>query len=172
MPQMKRAKLPCTMFQLPKPLLPVTLPWNCWKMVVIQVLFSVCTLSALSLWWWLLFCIADARDSRAFAPIHCASQSGNVQVLLALLDGGSDANVKGYAGATPLHISVSTMFILTWDWEWMEMEATVHAWPWEMSCWLSVSGYQWSWPSGTCTAAERSRCDSGGWQWFDSCGCC
>ncbi len=44
-----------------------------------------------------------------FTPIHCASQSGNVDVLVALLDGGSDPNSRGYAGTTPLHVSVSSI---------------------------------------------------------------
>ena len=52
------------------------------------------------------FC-TDLADRRCFMPIHCAAQSGNPSVVLALLDGGTDANVRGFAGATPLHISVS-----------------------------------------------------------------
>ena len=47
------------------------------------------------------------QDCRCFTPIHCASQSGNSDVVVALLDGGSDVNARGFAGATPLHVSVS-----------------------------------------------------------------
>ncbi len=58
----------------------------------------------------LRFCVCcdpDVKDRRAFTPIHCASQTGNVDVVEALLEGGSDANIRGYAGTTPLHVSVS-----------------------------------------------------------------
>ena len=50
---------------------------------------------------------SGVKDRRSFTPLHCASQSGNVEVVVALLEGGADANARGFAGATPLHISVS-----------------------------------------------------------------
>ncbi|XP_022096379.1 uncharacterized protein LOC110982351 [Acanthaster planci] len=49
--------------------------------------------------------ILEMRDRRSLAPIHSASQSGQVEVLVALLDSGADVNARGFAGATPLHIS-------------------------------------------------------------------
>ena len=53
----------------------------------------------------------QVRDSRSQAPIHAASQSGSVDVVVALLDRGVDVNTRGYAGATPLHVSVSNTFL-------------------------------------------------------------
>ncbi|XP_072182009.1 uncharacterized protein [Diadema setosum] len=50
---------------------------------------------------------ADARDDRSAAPIHAASQSGSVDVVVALLGQGVDVNERGHAGATPLHVSAS-----------------------------------------------------------------
>jgi len=49
----------------------------------------------------------EKRDRRCFTPIHCAAQSGNIDVIVALLSSGSEANSRGFAGTTPLHISVS-----------------------------------------------------------------
>ena len=51
--------------------------------------------------------LLEVRDNRSLAPIHSASQSGQVEVVLALLDGGADVNSRGFAGSTPLHVSVS-----------------------------------------------------------------
>ncbi|XP_013411766.1 ankyrin repeat domain-containing protein 12, partial [Lingula anatina] len=51
---------------------------------------------------------SGAKDRRCNTPIHCASRSGNVDVMLALIDGGMDVNVRGFAGATPLHVSAQT----------------------------------------------------------------
>ena len=50
---------------------------------------------------------ADCCDRRLSSSIHCAALSGNSKVLKVLLSHGGDANAKAYAGATPLHISVS-----------------------------------------------------------------
>ncbi|XP_074660471.1 uncharacterized protein LOC141912936 [Tubulanus polymorphus] len=47
----------------------------------------------------------EARDKRCFTPIHCASETGNIDIVQVLIDGGSDVNARGFAGATPLHIS-------------------------------------------------------------------
>lgn len=47
----------------------------------------------------------ESKDKRLFAPIHCASQTGNVECLEVLLDGGTEVNCRGFAGATPLHIT-------------------------------------------------------------------
>ncbi|XP_041365735.1 uncharacterized protein LOC121380819 [Gigantopelta aegis] len=47
----------------------------------------------------------DVRDKRHFMPIHCASKSGNTNVVEALVEGGSEVNSRGYAGLTPLHIT-------------------------------------------------------------------
>ena len=49
----------------------------------------------------------EMRDRRSLAPIHSASQSGQVEILIALLENGVDVNARGYAGSTPLHVSVS-----------------------------------------------------------------
>ena len=58
------------------------------------------------------FVFTEKRDRRCFTPIHCAAQSGNVDVVVALLSGGSEANSRGFAGTTPLHISVSIMLLI------------------------------------------------------------
>ncbi|XP_022336709.2 uncharacterized protein LOC111132656 isoform X3 [Crassostrea virginica] len=47
----------------------------------------------------------ESKDKRLFAPIHCASQTGNVECLEVLLEGGTEVNCRGFAGATPLHIT-------------------------------------------------------------------
>ncbi|XP_064634506.1 uncharacterized protein LOC135492185 [Lineus longissimus] len=47
----------------------------------------------------------NARDRRCYTPIHCASQSGNIEVVKTLIDGGSDVNSRAYAGYTPLHVT-------------------------------------------------------------------
>ncbi|XP_061177816.1 uncharacterized protein LOC133186594 isoform X2 [Saccostrea echinata] len=47
----------------------------------------------------------ESKDKRLFAPIHCASQTGNVECIEALLEGGTEVNCRGFAGATPLHIT-------------------------------------------------------------------
>lgn len=54
--------------------------------------------------------VTDQLDKRQYAAIHWASHFGNVNVALALLDGGSEVNCRGFAGLTPLHISVSGCF--------------------------------------------------------------
>ena len=51
--------------------------------------------------------ISDSRDTRSFAPIHSASQSGQANIVVALIGRGADVNCRGFAGATPLHVSVS-----------------------------------------------------------------
>ncbi len=50
--------------------------------------------------------LLEVKDNRSLAPIHSASQSGQVEVVLALLDSGADVNDRGFAGSTPLHVSV------------------------------------------------------------------
>ncbi|KAL4224924.1 hypothetical protein ACF0H5_015620 [Mactra antiquata] len=47
----------------------------------------------------------EQKDKRCFAPLHCASLTGNADCLSALLDGGSEVNSRGFAGATALHIT-------------------------------------------------------------------
>ncbi|KAL5007408.1 hypothetical protein ScPMuIL_016214 [Solemya velum] len=47
----------------------------------------------------------ESRDRRSFTPIHCASQTGNVDCLKTLIESGSDLNARGFAGSTPLHIT-------------------------------------------------------------------
>ncbi|CAG2255860.1 Mitogen-activated protein kinase kinase kinase 19 [Mytilus edulis] len=47
----------------------------------------------------------ELQDKRLFAPIHCASQTGNVDTIETLLQGGSSVNSRGFAGTTPLHIT-------------------------------------------------------------------
>ncbi|XP_021359609.1 uncharacterized protein LOC110454439 [Mizuhopecten yessoensis] len=47
----------------------------------------------------------DLKDKRLFAPIHCASQSGNMECIEVLINGGSCVNCRGFAGTTPLHIT-------------------------------------------------------------------
>ena len=49
---------------------------------------------------------AESKDKRCFTPIHCASLTGNADCISTLLDGGSEVNSRGFAGATPLHITV------------------------------------------------------------------
>ncbi|XP_030849172.1 uncharacterized protein LOC583722 isoform X2 [Strongylocentrotus purpuratus] len=49
--------------------------------------------------------LANSRDGRSVAPIHVASKSGSLDVVIALLDHGVDVNTRGYAGSTPLHVS-------------------------------------------------------------------
>nr|XP_054757768.1 uncharacterized protein LOC129263877 isoform X1 [Lytechinus pictus]XP_054757769.1 uncharacterized protein LOC129263877 isoform X2 [Lytechinus pictus] len=49
--------------------------------------------------------LANSCDGRSVAPIHVASKSGSVDVVVALLDHGVDVNTRGYAGSTPLHVS-------------------------------------------------------------------
>ncbi|XP_041466973.1 uncharacterized protein LOC121417356 isoform X2 [Lytechinus variegatus] len=49
--------------------------------------------------------LANSCDGRSVAPIHVASKSGSVDVVVALLDHGVDVNTRGYAGSTPLHLS-------------------------------------------------------------------
>lgn len=49
-----------------------------------------------------------AQDENSAAPIHVASRHGQVEILVALLDNGVDINSRGHAGATPLHVSVSS----------------------------------------------------------------
>lgn len=53
--------------------------------------------------------MTESKDKRLFAPIHCASQTGNVECLEVLLEGGTEVNCRGFAGATPLHITVSVI---------------------------------------------------------------
>ena len=55
---------------------------------------------------WLFTLISDVRDRRMFTPLHCASQSGNNDVVVTLTKAGADPNCRGFAGTTPLHISV------------------------------------------------------------------
>ena len=50
--------------------------------------------------------IPESKDKRCFTPIHCASLTGNADCISTLLDGGSEVNSRGFAGATPLHITV------------------------------------------------------------------
>ncbi|CAC5404425.1 Mitogen-activated protein kinase kinase kinase 19,Mitogen-activated protein kinase kinase kinase 3,Mitogen-activated protein kinase kinase kinase 2,Mitogen-activated protein kinase kinase kinase NPK1,MAP3K epsilon protein kinase 1,Mitogen-activated protein kinase kinase kinase ANP1,Mitogen-activated protein kinase kinase kinase 1,Mitogen-activated protein kinase kinase kinase nsy-1,Cytokinesis protein sepH,Serine/threonine-protein kinase sepA,Mitogen-activated protein kinase kinase kinase YODA,Mitogen-acti len=47
----------------------------------------------------------ELQDKRLFAPIHCASQTGNVDTIDTLIQGGSSVNSRGFAGTTPLHIT-------------------------------------------------------------------
>ncbi|XP_052799518.1 uncharacterized protein LOC128231131 isoform X2 [Mya arenaria] len=47
----------------------------------------------------------EQKDKRCFAPLHCASLTGNADCLSRLLDGGSEVNSRGFAGATALHIT-------------------------------------------------------------------
>ncbi|XP_052066562.1 uncharacterized protein LOC127706153 isoform X4 [Mytilus californianus] len=47
----------------------------------------------------------ELQDKRLFAPIHCASQTGNVDTIETLIQGGSSVNSRGFAGTTPLHIT-------------------------------------------------------------------
>lgn len=49
---------------------------------------------------------AEQKDKRCFAPLHCASLTGNADCISTLLDGGSEVNSRGFAGATALHITV------------------------------------------------------------------
>ena len=56
-----------------------------------------------------MFCCCffpESKDKRCFTPIHCASLTGNADCISRLLDGGSEVNSRGFAGATPLHITV------------------------------------------------------------------
>ena len=52
--------------------------------------------------------VSESKDKRCFTPIHCASLTGNAECISTLLDGGSEVNSRGFAGATPLHITVSS----------------------------------------------------------------
>ena len=52
------------------------------------------------------FYFPESKDKRCFTPIHCASLTGNADCISRLLDGGSEVNSRGFAGATPLHITV------------------------------------------------------------------
>ena len=60
--------------------------------------------------WFIFFVIfSELQDKRLFAPIHCASQTGNVDTIETLLQGGSCVNSRGFAGTTPLHVTVSVI---------------------------------------------------------------
>lgn len=45
-------------------------------------------------------------------PLHLASQSGNTSNVVALAERGSDVNAKGFAGLTPLHMTVSVRLLV------------------------------------------------------------
>ena len=41
-----------------------------------------------------------------FTPMHTACRHGNCHIVVALIEvGGADVNQRGFAGATPLHLS-------------------------------------------------------------------
>ncbi|EDO47820.1 predicted protein [Nematostella vectensis] len=52
-------------------------------------------------------CNPDILDGHRYSPIHLASKENNVPIVLALVDGGGDVNVRGCGGKTPLHIAAS-----------------------------------------------------------------
>lgn len=58
------------------------------------------------------FFLLEQKDKRCFAPLHCASLTGNAECIGTLLDGGSQVNSRGFAGATALHITVRHHFLL------------------------------------------------------------
>ena len=50
--------------------------------------------------------LIDARDKDGSTPLHCATWKGHVEVVIALLAAGSDANARNrneHWGTTPLH---------------------------------------------------------------------
>ena len=54
--------------------------------------------------------MTDSVDRQCFNPLHCAAKVGNADVVKTLLDGGADLNSRAYAGYTPLHIAVSSVW--------------------------------------------------------------
>ena len=56
--------------------------------------------------------IVDARDWRRRTPLHYAASVGNIDAVVTLLDSGADAAVQDVTGMTPLHLSVSEIFLL------------------------------------------------------------
>ena len=54
-----------------------------------------------------MFYLPELPDKRLFTPMHLASQLGNTNNVVALIDGGSEVNSKGFGGLTPLHMTVS-----------------------------------------------------------------
>lgn len=49
---------------------------------------------------------SDAEDGRSFTAMHTACRHGNPRVVITLIEvGGANVNQRGFAGATPLHVS-------------------------------------------------------------------
>jgi len=56
--------------------------------------------------------IAELRDKRNLAALHYGCQVGNTDTVTVLLNAGAEVNARGFAGTTPLHIAVSTCWLL------------------------------------------------------------
>ena len=54
----------------------------------------------------------DVKDRRSLTPLHYACQAGNLAIAKLLVEYGSNVNIKGFGGTTPLHIAVSTDMLL------------------------------------------------------------
>ena len=55
--------------------------------------------------------VTGARDRSWRTPLHYAAESGNCDVISQLLDYGSDPTVRDSVGTSPLHLSVSRLYI-------------------------------------------------------------
>ena len=51
--------------------------------------------------------LPDVPDGRRNSPLHFASREDNCPIVLALIEGGANVNIRGDIGRTPLHVAVS-----------------------------------------------------------------
>ena len=52
------------------------------------------------------FFLVDLHDIQQYTALHCASETGDPNILLTLIDNGADVNARGPLGRTPLHVTV------------------------------------------------------------------
>ena len=53
----------------------------------------------------------DLRDTQHYSALHFASEAGDPNVMLALIDNGANVNAKGPFGRTPLHMTVCILTV-------------------------------------------------------------